>query len=333
MESDKDELYKAADLAYKIYQREKGTSVDLDPNDIKNKLRQLISGLPAESEFAALALWSGYCKFIHKLDRDILPKDCKYKIPDFLCVFEIDGKTIPLLVEVKTSRKQVRKFGEKYCSSLQSFADYLGLPILIAFELTSFNHPWWILFELQKMRTPRGTGKVDFLELIRQDLSGKILRNFSFQIQQGATLAIRISKEEVKRDDSGSIVSMKGKIEDIYWETPDGKRVEWVSLLDVLFMLTQDDVKIEEYPNHVIQKFYKVGSDAAFAHWAMPLACSISKYFEDETIPWDRFIQDHGFSFSLDDVEQAVQKAQQYGLAGPIIHMQPRDIPQFLKPD
>ena len=118
MEFDTDKLYKAADLAYKIYQGEKGTSIDLDPADIKNKLRQLISGLPSESEFAALALWSGRCTFIHKLDRDILPKDCKYNIPDFLCVFEIDGKTVSLLVEVKTSRNQVRKFGKKYCCPL-----------------------------------------------------------------------------------------------------------------------------------------------------------------------------------------------------------------------
>ena len=55
------------------------------------------------------------------------------------------------------------------------------------------------------------------------------------------------------------------------------------------------------------------------------------KYFEDTSIPWDRFIRDHGFSFSLADVEQTVRRAQQYGLAGPIIHMLPQDIPQFLK--
>ncbi len=296
-------------------------------------MRQLLSGLPAESEFAALALWSGRCRFIHKLDRDILPKDCSYTIPDFLCLFDIDGRIIPVLVEVKTSRNQIRRFGKKYCSSLQSFADYLGLPVLIAFKYTSFSHPWWILFELQKMRTIRGTGKANFLEVIRQDLSSKILGNFSFQIREGAALVIRISKEEVQRGDSGSIVSMKGRMEEIYWETPDSERVEWVSLLDVLFMLTQDDVKVEEYPSHVIQKFYKVGPDAAFAHWVLPLACSVRKYFEDETIPWDRVIHDQGFLFSLADVEKTVRRAQQCGLAGPIIHMQPQDIPHFLKDD
>lgn len=330
MEVNGNELYKAAELAYKIYQGYGGVSLDLDPEKIRNKLHQLNRGLPVESEFAALTLWSGRCKYIHKLDRDTLPNDCKYKIPDFLCFIEIDGRTVPFLVEVKTSRNQFRSFGKKYCLALQAFADKLGLPVLIAYKFTSLDPPWWVLFELKKMITPNGTGKVNILEVMRHDLLSRLLGNFSFQILQGAALAIRISKEKVERNDSGSIVSMVGKIEDVYWETPEGKRCEWVSLLDVLFMLTQDDVKVEEYQSHVIQKFYKVGNDAAFAYWALPLAFSRSKYFTNDPIPWERMIREHGFSFSLADVEQAVRRAQQGGLAGPIVHIMPQEIPQFL---
>lgn len=331
MEVDDDKLYKAAALAYEIYHEEEGVSLNLDPNGIRSKLGQLNRGLPAEGEFTALALWSGRCKYIHKLDQDILPKDCAYEIPDFLCIFEVDGRTVPLLVEVKTSKNQVRSFGKKYCSALQSFADRLGLPILIALKFTCFHPPLWVLFELQEMVTSRGTGKANIIEIMKQTLSSSLLGDFSFQIRQGSTLAVRISKEKVKRDDSGSIVSMVGTIEDVYWETPDGKRVEWVSLLDVLFMLTQDDVKVEEYPSHVVQKFYKVGDDAAFAHWALPLAFSLRKYFDRDAIPWDRMIREHGFSFSLADVEQTVHRAQERGLAGPIVRVQPQDTPQFLE--
>jgi Holliday junction resolvase len=331
MEVDDDELYKVAALAYKIYHEQGGVSLDLDPSRIRSKLRQLNRGLPAESEFTALALWSGRCKYIHKLDRDILPKDCAYEIPDFLCIFEVDGRTIPLLVEVKTSRNQVRSFGKKYCSTLQSFADRLGLPILIALKFTCFDPSWWVLFELQRMVTSRGTGKANIIEIMKQNLSSRLLGDFSFQIRQGSTLAMRISKEKVERDDAGSIVSMVGAIEDVYWETADGKRVEWVSLLDLLFMLTQDDVKVEEYPSHVVQKFHKVGDDAAFAHWALPFAFSPRRYFGREAIPWDRMIREHEFSFSLADVEQTVRRAQERGLAGPIVWLQPQDVPHFLE--
>ena len=49
----------------------------------------------------------------------------------------------------------------------------------------------------------------------------------------------------------------------------------------MLFMLSEDAVKVGEYPDHIIQKFYKVSDDAAVAYWALPLAVSPSKYLAD----------------------------------------------------
>lgn len=328
METDRDELYRAAELASMILQE--GNGISLDPAKIRYKLQQLNRGRPVESEFAALTLWSTRCQYIHKLDRDTLPKGCQYEIPDFLCFLDVDGRTIPVLIEVKASKSQVLKFSKKYYSALRDFADELRLPILIAFKFTGVGRPLWALFELQKMATSRGTGKADILKMMRHDLFGTLLGNFHFQIRKGAAIAMKISTEEVERDNSGSIVSMVGKLEDIYWETPEGKRVEWVSLLDVLFMLTEDDVKLEEYQDHVIQKFYKVHDDATISYWALPLAIRPRRYLEGDTVPWDKVIRDGGLSFSLADVEHAVKRAQDYGLAGPMIHARPQDMPEFL---
>lgn len=331
MEVNRDELYKAAELAYKFFHGDEGLSLDINPNKIRSKLLQLNRGRPAESEFAALALWSGHCKYIHKLDIDTLPGDCTYEVPDFLCFLDVKGKIVPILVEVKTSKNEVLKFTKKYYSALKSFADELGLPVLIAFKFTGFGLPWWALFELQKILTPRGTGKANIREVLRHDLTSTLFGNFHFQIRKGATIAMKISKERIERDDSGSIVSMDGRIEDIYWETPEGKRVEWVSLLDMLFMLSEDDVKIEEYQEHIVQKFYKVSDNMTISYWALPLAVSPSKYLAGETIPWDRTIRNQGFSFLLTDVEEAVERAQKSGLAGPMIFTKPQDMPQFLE--
>lgn len=329
MEVDGDELYKAADLAYMVLQE--GTGISLDLAKIRYKLQQLNRGRPVESEFAALALWSGRCQYIHKLDRDTLPKYCTYEIPDFLCFLDIDGRTIPVLIEVKASKNEFLKFSKKYYSALRDFADELHLPMLIAFKFTGWGRPFWALFELQKMATSRGTGKAHIFEVMRHDLLGVLFGNFHFQIRQGAALVIRISKNKVEKDDSGSIVSIVGTIEDVYWETPEGKHVEWVSLLDVLFMLSEDDVRLEEYSDHIIQKFYKVHDDAAIAYWALPLAASRRKYLADEIIPWDKVIRDQGFSFSLVDMKRAVERAQDCGLAGPVIYTRPQDMPHFLE--
>lgn len=195
MNEDKDELYRAADLAYTILQERGGIS--LDPSKIRHKLQQLYRGRPAESEFVALVLWSGRCQYIHKLDRDTFPKDSPYEIPDFLCFFNVNGETIPVLIEVKASKNQTIKFSKKYYAALKAYADKLHLPILIAFKFTGFGRPLWALFELHKMATPRGAGKANILEIMRQDLSSELLGNFHFQIRQGTTIAMRISKEKV----------------------------------------------------------------------------------------------------------------------------------------
>jgi len=176
------------------------------------------------------------------------------------------------------------------------------------------------------MATPTGTGKANIWEIMKQDLSHILLGNFYFQIRQGTTIAMRISKEKVNED--GSIV---GKIDDIYWETYDGSRVESVPLLHLIFTLSEDDVKIEEYPDHVMQKFFKVGDDSAVAYWALPIAVDFAKYMAGEIINWDRVIREGRFSFSLPDMERAVEEAQKNGLAGPIIYNRPKDMPKFLE--
>ena len=324
MNEDKEELYKAADLAYTILQ--KNGKLSLDPSKIRYKLRQLYRGRPVESEFAALVLWSGRCQYIHKLDRDTFPKDSPYEIPDFLCFFDVHGKIIPVLVEVKASKNKTIKFTKKYYASLKAYADKLRLPILVAFKFTGFGRPLWALFELEKMATPTGTGRAYILEMMKHDLFGILLGNFHFQIRQGTTIAIRISKEKVNKD--GSFV---GKIEDLYWETYDGRRVESIRLLHLLFMLVEDDIKIEEYPNHIIEKFFKVTDEATIAYWALPLAADLTKHMAGGIIKWDRVIEEERFHFSLPDVEHAIEEAQKNNLAGPIIYTRPKDMPEFLK--
>jgi Holliday junction resolvase len=322
-----DDLYKDAEIFSQFINQSR--IAKRDPRKLIEKLYQQNLGLPAENEFAALALWSGKCRYLHRLDKNKLPRDCSYKIPDFLCIFDIKGKNIPVLIEVKSSKNSVRKFTKKYCSALTEFAELMGLPILIAFKYR-FANPFWVLFELKNMLNADGVGKADLLEVIKNDLSSIILGTFNFKIKKGVALGLRITKEEIlERNESNEIVSFKGKVEDVFWETPEGKRIDWIPLLDKLFMLTQDDVKVEEHESHIVQKFYKVGDDAALSYWALVLAFGMD-YFREEAVPWDKLINSQEFHFSINDLEQTVRKAHQFGLADPVIHIQPKRIPEFM---
>ena len=324
--NENDDLYKDAEIFSQFVNLNR--KAKQDPQKLIEKLYQYNLGTPAENEFAALALWSRKCRYLQKLDKNKLPKDCSYRIPDFLCIFDIKGQDIPILIEVKSSKNSVRKFTQKDCSALAEFAKLMGLPILIAFKYR-FPNPFWVLFELKSMLNANGVGKADLTEVIKNDLSGIILGTFNFKIRKGVALGFKITKEEVKRDGSNQIVSFKGVVEDVFWETPEGQRVDWIPLLDRLFMLTQDDVKVEEYESHIVQKFYKVGDDAALSYWALILAFGI-KYFREAVVPWDKLINSQEFHFSIKDLEQAVRKAHQVGLADPLVRIQPARIPEFM---
>lgn len=317
--------YKAADLAYKILQTE--GLVSSNPEVVRSKLQQLLRGLPVEDEFALLCLWSGRCKLIQKLDQVVFPANHDYSIPDYFCVFNVAEKLITFLVEVKSSQRDTIKFSKLYFSGLRAYSELIGIPILVAYKFTGFARPLWALFELEKMSQPTGTGKANILEMMKQDLTGVLLGNFHLQIWQGTSIVMEITKDEI-RDDRSFI----GTVRDLYWRTHDGKRVEFKSapLLDWLFMMSEDDVKIEEQEDLVVQRFSKLTDEGTIAYWALPQAVDIRRYLAGEDIDWHKALLEERLSFRLPDLRLAVESALKSGLVRYIFDVVPHDMPAFL---
>lgn len=317
--------YKAAELAYRILQT-KGL-VSSNPEVVRSKLQQLLRGLPVEDEFALLSLWSGRCSLIHKLDQTVFPASHDYTIPDYLCIFNVGNKLVVVLVEVKASKKQTIKFGKRYYSGLRNYGELLGIPVLVAYKFVGFDRPLWALFELEKMSQPTGTGKANILEMMKHDLIGVLLAGFHIQIWQGTSIVMEITKDEVHNDRS-----FVGTIRDIYWETHDGQRIEFKSapLLHWLFMMSEDDVKIEEQEDLVVQRFSKLNDEGTIAYWALPLAVGIHQYLGGENIDWHKALLEGRLSFRLPDLRVSAESALENGLVKYIFNVMPHDMPAFL---
>ena len=212
-----------------------------------------------------MCLWSGRCALVHKLDTSVRPHPGEtYRVPNLLCIIHHNGRHIPFLVEVKSSRKRTRRFSRVYCEKLQRYSDALGLPLLMAFKHTEFM-PIWSLFDFQRMQTTRGTYPVD---MVRHDLMGVLLGNFHMEIWEGTAISMTITK-----DTSGWEMPFRGTVSDVHWETPDGQHVDDdPSHLHWLFMLTEDEVEIETYADRVVQRFRKLGFGGAPAYWALGYA-------------------------------------------------------------
>jgi hypothetical protein len=107
-----------------------------DAGDIADFVRRLERGLPAEDELCVIFNWLGRCRLVHKLDQFPYPPGVwsQYRVPDLFAVFDVDGTTVPVLIEVKTSADNVLSWKPEYVEALQRYADLFRLPLLVAWK-------------------------------------------------------------------------------------------------------------------------------------------------------------------------------------------------------
>ncbi len=321
MNNPDDYLYKTTKLVYDVIRESGGKSPNVA--DIRKKYFNLSNGLSAEDEFIALCLWSGKCSLVHKLDTSVRPKHSGYGVPDLLCVFDHGGRQVPVLIEVKSSIRDKFPLSSKYCNELKKYSDALNLPLLIAFRWNRLAHPTWCLFEFDNMRTPRGSFTINMPGIFKHDLTGLLLGNFHIQLLQGTTISMTITKEQVYSDDN-----FAGTLVDINWESPDGTRIDPSWLLQWLFILTDDEVEIEDYPDRIVQRFKKLNDESAMAYWALPSSLPIERYRVGGQINWSRLVEENEFSFSLQDLRDAAKSGD--GAVRYIMDQVPTTMPTFL---
>jgi Holliday junction resolvase len=240
-----------------------------------------------------------------------------------LSLFDYHGRPVPLLVEVKSSSKMELRFTQGYYEKLRSYADVLGLPLLIAFKSTLWDNSWWCLFEIECMRSSTGSLRAKVPQIFVHDLSGILLGNFHVKVRQGTTISMTTTKEQVHSEDS-----FVGRLIDVHWETPEGERADPDWLLHWLFMLSQDEVEVEESPDTLIERFRKAGDESVNASWAMYAALPVNNYKVGGQTNWAKLLDEYKFQFTLGDLLNAARSAT--GLVDTIIHQKPHTVPEFL---
>ena len=90
-------------LARRIYDLLAQSDTNADVQSLVDRFKRLELGLPVEDEFILLLSWLGKCQLVHKLDQLAFPPSHIpiYRVPDLLAVFDLEGKRVPVLIEVK----------------------------------------------------------------------------------------------------------------------------------------------------------------------------------------------------------------------------------------
>lgn len=301
-----------------------------DAGQVVARIRRLNVGLPREDEFSVVCSWLGQCELINKLDQKQTPEKSreKFQVPDLLAVFSVDGKRIPVLIEVKSKKDRVLSLRPDYVERLNNYGQVVKLPILIAWKQQGL----WMLFELKHLQKARKNLNIDFQEAMKQNLLGVLAGDFSYTLYEGAGLYFVIRKEtliETEKTEDGYTEQWQMRIEDVYFTDGDGRIVrELPSPVQQLFV-TWDLAETEEHTDtHIIMKHVVPGGSMLFAHMALVRLLNWQKR-PDEKIHWRTMLHGSDIVKGVDNFRAAVLEAMDNKIVRLVLNQQPQTEPSF----
>lgn len=298
------------------------------PDTLSKEVERILGATAPEDEFMAIAIWCERCSLIHKLAPDKYPPraDKIYKVPDLFAVFEYEGRSVPTLVEVKSTYTperpgplKVAKLGPSYRQRLQNYGKLLGLPILVAQQIRPGGI--WIVVDLE-------TIGIDGKSTInpRHDLSSLLLGAFHLAFRAGTKFIFRIERENII-----SNKKFRGIIREAYFETADGKKItETRSPMMLLFGLG-DPVESQEDDGKILTMIWEIPAEIGFINYqALRAAMSLDKRLDKEQFPWAAMLKSGEFPISYSSIEAARDDGYFFSYE---ISTRPEHVPSFLEPE
>ena len=189
---------------------------EADPKRIAARVWRLNLGLPREDEFSVVSTWLGRCDLIHKLDQKQTPTKSRdtFQVPDLLAVFRHENRSVPVLVEVKSSKENTLSFRPDYLLRLQNYAALVRLPVLIAWK----HFGLWILFDISHLQKSQKNFNISFQSAMRENLLGILAGDFSYSLSIGSGVHLRFRKDELlseTRDGEGVEQQWKMTCDDV----------------------------------------------------------------------------------------------------------------------
>ena len=207
---------------------------DADPIQIAEQVRRLDRGLPAEDEFIAICSWLGKTRLIHKLEQHQAPNQshASYQVPDLLAIYEGSG---PVLIEVKSKKASTLSFRPDYLARLQTYADALKMPLLIAWKY----HGIWTLFEARHLAEAKKNFNIRFDAAIKENLLGILAGDVAYKIAPGADVHLRFKKENLVASE----------------ETEEGLNEQWQMRVDKVGFTSAGGTPTDALDNEVTTLF------------------------------------------------------------------------------
>lgn len=280
-------------------------------------------GLPAEDELSVVFNWLGQCRLTHKLDQSVYPPEAlgKFQVPDLLAAFEVEGATIPVLIEVADwSAGGIPSWEPIYIDSLQRYANLLGLPLLIALKYASF----WTLFEARHLRKVDDKLAISPVEALKETLLCLLAGDFSFSFLPGVGMHLKFRKD--KETENG----FYGEIEEAYLLNAEGEKHTGEGGILQLFTCIEQESIVQEEETHAVQSFViSAEGQAEFAHRA--LVTLLRTFGDVDPLDWHNILVRKQLPLLFASPHQAVRKGLEAGFIKHRINIRPQTWPEFVK--
>jgi Holliday junction resolvase len=293
-----------------------------NPSEVLEFAKRLEQGLPAEDELSVVFNWLGQCRLVHKLDQFPYPPNVweRYRVPDLLAVFNVQGQDCPVLIEVKTCVDNTLSWKPDYLSSLQRYADLLGLPLLVGWKRETF----WTLFEAKHLQLATTNFNITFKQAMIQSLLGMLAGDFSFSFRHGTSMHIRTRKLKETTD------GFDGVIEEAYFSDAEGRRLDGSGGALQFFLCIDQEPSVVETDTEVVQSFViETDQNAEFAHRAM--VTMLSTFTQaDHGFSWRQVLTQNQLPHLSGGPREAAKNTLDAGFLQLLIDPRPQTIPEFL---
>ena len=321
-------------LAFLLYPHIATSKTDVTTTEsLAERIKAVHKGLLPEDEFAATVCWLGNCAGIHRIDQTPIPSCAigePMRAPDFMAFPIVEGRPLPVLIEVKSRPEDHLDWTENYLSSLKRFAEYVNLPLLLAWKCGGL----WTLVDHQHFKRNVVAYRLTLERALMEDLYCVLFRNL--RIRMNPELEFIIDMEILEEVAGGTETllpegTFRMKIVGAGYYSHGVEIKDYQPQHSALFFAAPDDAEVRRTGKQTCQHIFRPLPDESFT-LSNVLVAGLFLRDAGESVNWHDVLARGDFPSSGREFRNSLEAAIEKGFVRYVFDIVPNTWPAFLPP-
>jgi hypothetical protein len=318
-------------LAYLLYPHLMTAETGEEIEALAERIKSLQRGLLPEDEFAAIVSWLGNCAAIHKIDQTPMPMQVppeKIRAPDFIAFPLVEGIPRPVLIEVKSSDDESLDWSEEYLNSLKHFAEYVELPLLIAWKKWGI----WTLVDCNHFVKNITAYRLTFNKALQEDLLSVLFRDVRIHMNPILEFILDMDIIDNVAGDAGDLLP-EGKLEMLITDAGfymNGNKIKSDSPFDfALFLATPNETEFLRTAKKKVRHIFRPTPDHGFTLSSV-LVSQLTSTVDNMSPNWHQILAKGKFPSSGREFRDALSSSLNEGFVKYVLNIVPHTWPEFV---